>query len=128
MDYLVVAWSEQMTPEEQHYKDNGFTKTKMSIFTQHEPSQEELINSFNVKKENLSLGAIALCSHSSRHDWYPRITGNNDNKNKIADQFIRNFLKSPITWKNIHSVNKHIGELWIAMVHSRRKCCVQGMS
>lgn len=112
MEILIVSWSEEMSKEELEYKNNGFKKTKGSVFNIRCPTNEELINSFNLIENELSVGAIALCKHVIRNDnkIYPEMNGNKENKNKIANDFIIDFLsnKIPIVWKNIHELNNRI--------------------
>lgn len=109
MNKLIVNWSEDMSKEELDYKNKGFIKTKGSIFNVIYPTNNQLIDSFNLIENELSLGAIALCKHINRNkDYYPEISGNKDQKNKIANDFIEQFLKSNIVWKNIHELNKRI--------------------
>lgn len=112
MEKLVVSWSEEMSKEELEYKNNGFTKTKGSVFNVCCPTNEELINSFNLIENELSVGAIALCKHviRNKNNIYPEIKGNKETKNKIANDFIIEFLsnKIPIVWKNIHELNNKI--------------------
>ncbi len=121
MDKLIVPWSENMSFSEESYKSKGFTKTASSIFTIPEPSKESLILSFNRVKQSsnltkssnrveqsLSVGAIALASHANRSPYYPAITGNNSDKNQIASEYLDQFLKGDLVWKNIHNVNNNV--------------------
>ena len=112
MENLIVSWSKEITKEELEYKNNGFTKTKGSVFNTKCPTNEELINSFNLIHLELSVGAIALSKHVIRNDnnIYPEMNGNKESKNKIANDFIIEFLsnKIPIIWKNIHELNNRI--------------------
>ena len=79
----------------------------MSVFNIKSPTNEELINSFNLIQNELSVGAIALCKHVIRYDnnIYPKMNGNKEYKNKIANDFSN---KIPIIWKNIHELNNRI--------------------
>jgi hypothetical protein len=108
MENLIVPWSKEMSKKELEYKNNGFSKTKASVFTFTEPSNEELINSFNLIENELSVGAIALCKHVNRNNIYPEMKGNKEFKNKIANDFIFDFLSKKIVWKNIHELNNKI--------------------
>lgn len=103
---LIIPWSVPILNDEEIYKNNGFVKTKGSIFDVPKPSDELLIKTFNLINTELSIGAIALCKHSNRNEYYQIMDGNNDNKNKIANDFVCNFLNSQITWKNIHKIDK----------------------
>jgi hypothetical protein len=110
MENLIIEWSENMSKEELEYKNNGFSKTKGSVFTFKQPKLEDLINSFNLIENELSVGAIALCKHVNRNNdnIYPEIKGNKEIKNKIANDFIVDFLSKEIIWKNIHELNNRI--------------------
>lgn len=108
MENLIIEWSKEMSKEELEYKNNGFSKTKGSVFNFSPPSNEDLINSFNVIKNELSVGAIALCKHINRNNIYPEMKGNKESKNKIANDFIVDFLSKEIVWKNIHELNNRI--------------------
>lgn len=109
MNSLIIPWSEKMSDEELHYKNQGFVKTKMSVFNVKQPNRQDLIDAFNFKpKDLLSLGAIALCSHSSRNSEYPKCFGSGKNKNIIAEKFLKDFLNEPAAWKNIHKLNNNI--------------------
>ena len=105
MENLIIDWSENMTLEELKYKENGFIKTKGSVFID-PPSNIELIDSFNKIDvgKTLSRGARGLAKHSN---FYPQLTGNDTNKNNIANKFINDFLKKEIDWKNIHSIGNN---------------------
>lgn len=108
MENLIVDWSENMTLEELKYKENGFIKTKGSVFID-PPSNIELIEAFNKidVDKTLSRGAIALTKHSHRNIIYPKMIGNDTNKNDIAKKFINDFFKKEICWKNIHSIDNN---------------------
>jgi hypothetical protein len=109
MENLIIPWSENMSKEELEYKNRGFFKTKGSVFEYTRPTNEELVSSFNlVKNGELSIGCIALCKHAHRNNIYPVINGNKDKKNKIANDFILEFLSKKTTFQNIHKVNNNL--------------------
>lgn len=116
MENLIVPWSKEMSNEELEYKDNGFSKTKGSIFDFKPPSDKDLINAFNLIRNELSVGAIALCKHEGKNynkifsycKDYPEMKGNKDSKNKITNDFIVDFLNKKIIWKNVHVLNNKI--------------------
>lgn len=60
MKDLIVDWSQEMSQEELKYKNNGFMKTRASVFNVACPSNDELIKSFNLIENELSVGCIAL--------------------------------------------------------------------
>lgn len=105
MENLIVDWTENMTLDELKYKENGFIKTKGSVFID-PPSNIELIEAFNKIDvyRTISCGARALAKHSG---YYPKLTGNVTNKNNIANEFINDFLKNEIELKNIHSIDNN---------------------
>lgn len=108
LDKLIVEWSTDPSPEEQKYKDLGFKKTTGTVFID-PPSNEHIIAAFNKQINGLSEGARALQKHADRSysNVNIKLTGNNQEKNQMASDFLDEFLKSDITWKNIHSMDAH---------------------
>lgn len=107
MENLIVDWSENMTDEELKYKSDGFNKTIGTVF-QDAPPNDLLEKAFNMIIEpcKVSVGVIALQKHSDRGSRQTMI-GNDFEKNKYAKNFIKDFMKSQIIWKNIHCIDGH---------------------
>ena len=64
METLIIPWSENPTIEEIEYRNNGFSKTKGTIFYNHPPDIKDLKNSF-LKNNN---GVRALQKHTDRFE------------------------------------------------------------
>ena len=107
MEKLICEWSENMTEEEQKYKNSGFIKTKTSVFIE-PPTNEQLKESFNKMENNISFGIRGLQKHYDRNGFLNKIIGNDCDKNKFGNNFINEFFNTEIIWKNIYLLNKNI--------------------
>ncbi len=104
MDQLVVPWSTPADEEELRYEQQGFTKTKGTVFMM-PPPRDVLVRAFQSRHKNtiLTVGARALSKHFARRDCHPFWqvpSGNQVDKNLKAEQHLKTILDDS-TWKNI---------------------------
>ncbi len=105
MDELIVDWSVSPTEEEIEYRKNGYSRTKSTVFL------NPVIDNNILKQEFIKNGGVsALQKHTDRtnnHNFYPRMIGNELNKESIASLFFDNFILT-VEYKNIHRVDSRI--------------------
>jgi hypothetical protein len=107
MQDLTVKWSENPTVDELRYRDQGFSRTKGTVFVL--PPDNDILRDEFIKNG----GVAALQKHADRPTstkFFPKMKGNTLAKADIASKFFDEFIQN-IAYKNVHQIdNKTILE------------------